>query len=73
MVKAANVKLISREQVGGGLVTVLITGEVGAVREAMCAAAAAVETLGGQVVCLHVMPRPHTDVSGHLAKAQSAD
>ena len=67
MVKAAKVNLISVEQVGGGLVTVLITGEVGAVREAMRAAAAAVGSLGGQVVSLHVIPRPHTEVSGHFS------
>ncbi len=66
MVKAANVKLISREQIGGGLVTVLITGEVAAVREAMRAAAAAAESLGGQVIRVHVIPRPHTEVLGHL-------
>ena len=72
MVKAANVKLISRERVGGGLVTVLITGEGGAVREAMRAAAAAVESLGGQVVRWHVIPRPHTVLSGHVANSQSA-
>ncbi len=73
MVKAANVKLISREQVGGSLVTVLITGEVGAVREAMRAAAAAVESLDGQVVSLHVIPRPDLEVSGHFSRSESAD
>jgi ethanolamine utilization protein EutM len=67
MVKAANVKLISREQVGGGLVTVLITGEVGAIREAMHAAVAAAQSLGGQVISVHVIPRPHTEVFGHLS------
>jgi len=66
MVKAAHVKLISREQVGGGIVTVLITGEVAAVREAMRAAAAAAECLGGQVIRVHVIPRPHTEVLFHL-------
>jgi ethanolamine utilization protein EutM len=72
MVKAANVKLISREPVGGGLVTVLITGEVGAVREAMRAAAAAAESLGGQVISVHVIPRPHTDVSRHLLLSRNS-
>jgi ethanolamine utilization protein EutM len=66
MVKAANVKLISCEQVGGGLVTVLINGEVGAVREAMRAAATAAESLGGKVLSVHVIPRPAVEVSGHL-------
>ncbi len=67
MVKAAKVNLISVEQVGGGLVTVLITGEVGAVREAMRAAAVAAESLGGQLISVHVIARPHTEVSGHLS------
>jgi ethanolamine utilization protein EutM len=67
MVKAANVRLIRREQVGGGLVTVLITGEVGAVREAMRAAAGAAESLGGHVISMHVIPRPHSEVSGRLS------
>jgi len=66
MVKAANVKLMGSEQVGGGLVTVLITGEVGAVREALRAAAAAAESLGEQLVRVHVIPRPHREVVGHL-------
>ncbi len=72
MLKAANVKLISCEQVGGGLVTVLITGEVGAVREAMRAAAAAAESLGGQVISVHVIPRPHTEVLGHLSLTRNS-
>ncbi len=67
MVKAANVKLIRHEQVGGGLVTVMVTGEVGAVREAMRAAAAAAESLGGQVISVHIIQRPHAEVLGRLS------
>ena len=61
MVKAANVTLIGREQVGGGLVTVMVRGDVGAVNAAVEAGAANASKLG-ELVAKHVIPRPHSDV-----------
>ena len=61
MVKAANVKLIGREQVGGGLVTVMVRGDVGAVKAATDAGASAAQRVG-ELVSVHVIPRPHADV-----------
>jgi ethanolamine utilization protein EutM len=61
MVKAANVKLVGKVAVGGGLVTVLVRGDVGAVKAATDAGAAAAEKVG-ELVSVHVIPRPHTDV-----------
>ena len=67
MVKAANVRLIGREQVGGGLVTVMVRGDVGAVKAATDAGAAAAGKVG-EVVSVHVIPRPHEDVESILGK-----
>jgi ethanolamine utilization protein EutM len=61
MVKAANVTLIGSEYVGGGYVTVMVRGDVGAVKAATDAGAAAAKRVG-EVVSVHVIPRPHTDV-----------
>jgi Carbon dioxide concentrating mechanism/carboxysome shell protein len=61
MVKAANVTLIGRELVGGGLVTVMVRGDVGAVKAATDAGAAAAERIG-ELISVHVIPRPHGDV-----------
>ena len=61
MVKAANVYLIGREFVGGGLVTVMVRGDVGAVKAATESGAAAAAKLG-ELVAVHVIPRPHSDV-----------
>lgn len=60
MVKAANVTLIGMEKVGAGLVTVMVRGDVGAVKAATDAGAAAAKRVG-EVVSVHVIPRPHTD------------
>ena len=68
MVKAANVTLIGKEHVGGGLVTVMVRGDVGAVKAAVDAGACAAEKVG-EVVSQHVIPRPHTDVEKILPKA----
>ena len=65
MVKAANVKLIGREQVGSGLVTVMVRGDVGAVKAATDAGAAAADRVG-ELVSIHVIPRPHADVEAIL-------
>ena len=62
MVKAANVKLAGRDEVGGGLVTVTVTGDVGAVKAAVEAAAEAAGAIG-EVVAVHVIPRPHADAA----------
>ena len=59
--------LIGREQVGGGLVTVMVRGDVGAVKAATDAGAAAAGKVG-EVVSVHVIPRPHEDVEGILGK-----
>jgi ethanolamine utilization protein EutM len=61
MVKAANVKLIGSEYVGGGFVTVMVRGDVGAVKAATDAGAAAAKRVG-ELVSVHVIPRPHSDV-----------
>ena len=65
MVKAANVTLVGKEHVGGGLVTVMVRGDVGAVKAATDAGAAAA-TKVGELVSVHVIPRPHTEVEGSL-------
>ena len=61
MVKAANVTLIGKVHVGGGLVTVMVRGDVGAVKAAVESGSAAASRLG-ELVATHVIPRPHTDV-----------
>jgi microcompartment protein CcmL/EutN len=60
MVKAANVTLIGSERVGSGLVTVIVQGDVGAVKAAVDAGAAAAKKVG-ELMSVHVIPRPHTD------------
>ena len=61
MVKAARVQLLGREQIGGGYVTVMVRGDVGAVKAATEAGAAAAQRVG-ELVSVHVIPRPHADV-----------
>ncbi len=65
MAKSAKVKLIGYEKVGNGLVTTLCRGEVGAVRAAVDAAAAAAQKVG-ELVAVHVIPRPHDDLEKYL-------
>ena len=69
MVKAANVTLIGKEHVGGGLVTVMARGDVGAVKAATDAGAAAAERVG-EMVSVHVIPRPHNEVEAILPALQ---
>jgi len=69
MVKAANVTIIGREQVGAGLVSVLVQGDVGAVKAATEAGAEAANAVG-EVISVHVIPRPHQDVTKHFATAK---
>ena len=61
MVKAANVELIGTEKIGSGLVSVMVRGDVGAVKAATEAGSAAASMLG-ELVAVHVIPRPHADV-----------
>lgn len=61
MVKAANVHLVGKELVGGGLVTIVVRGDVGAVKAAVDAGAAAAKRIG-ELVSVHVIPRPHAEV-----------
>ena len=67
MVKAANVRLIGKEHVGGGLVTVMVRGDVGAVKASVEAGGAAAKRVG-ELVSVHVIPRPHDDVEAILPK-----
>jgi len=67
MVKAANVLLIGSEYIGAGYVTVLVRGDVGAVKAATDAGAAAARRVG-ELISVHVIPRPHTEVERILPK-----
>jgi len=69
MVKAANVTIIGREQVGAGLVSVLVQGDVGAVKAATEAGAEAAGNVG-EVISVHVIPRPHADVTKQFGLAK---
>jgi ethanolamine utilization protein EutM len=70
MVKAANVTLIGKQHVGGGLVTVMVRGDVGAVKAAIDAGAAAAQRVG-EIYGAHVIPRPHEDVE-HILPVPTA-
>ena len=65
MVKAANVTLIGKEKIGSGLVTVMVRGDVGAVKASVDAGAAAAKRVG-ELYAVHVIPRPHSDVENIL-------
>lgn len=67
MTRSANVTLIGYEKIGSGLVTVMVRGDVGAVKASVDAGAAAAEKVG-EIVSQHVIPRPHTDVERILPK-----
>ncbi len=71
MVKAANVHLVGRELVGGGLVTVMVRGDVGAVKAAVEAGGAAAKRVG-ELISVHVIPRPHGDVEAVLPGAEES-
>jgi ethanolamine utilization protein EutM len=72
MVKTANVVLSGKEYIGGGLVTVMVRGDVGAVKAATDAGAAAARRVG-ELVSVHVIPRPHEEVERLLPKAPDSD
>ena len=61
MLKAANVELVGTEKIGSGLVSVMVRGDVGAVKAAVESGTAAAQRLG-EIIATHVIPRPHTDV-----------
>jgi microcompartment protein CcmL/EutN len=67
MVKAANVKLVGQERIGGGLVTVIVKGDVGAVKAAVDSGAAAAKRVG-ELISVHVIPRPHVELDMILPK-----
>lgn len=68
MVKAAKVVLVGKEKIGGGYVTVMVRGDTGAVKAATDAGASAAEKVG-ELVSVHVIPRPHADVEMILPKS----
>ena len=68
MVKAANVEIVARNEVGGGLVSVVVRGDVGAVKAATEAGVEAASPVG-EVVGVHVIPRPHADLGAHFTAA----
>jgi microcompartment protein CcmL/EutN len=70
MVKAANVVLIGKEYIGAGYVTVMVRGDVGAVKAATDAGAAAARRVG-ELVSVHVIPRPHAEVERILPKGSA--
>ena len=72
MVKAANVTLIGKEHVGGGLVTVMVRGDVGAVKAATDAGAAAAQRVG-ELLSVHVIPRPHAEVETILPQRANVE
>lgn len=69
MVKAANVTLVGYEKIGSGLVTVMVRGDVGAVKAATDSGAAAAQRVG-ELVSVHVIPRPHSDIEKILPKGE---
>ena len=71
MVKAASVSIVSQTKAGGGLVSTLVRGEVGAVKAATDAGAVAANKVG-DVVSVHVIPRPHEEIEGLLASLSNA-
>lgn len=71
MVKAANVVLVGKEYIGAGYVTVMVRGDVGAVKAATDAGAAAARRVG-ELISVHVIPRPHAEVEKILPKSKDA-
>jgi microcompartment protein CcmL/EutN len=67
MVKAAKVELLGKETIGGGYVTVMVRGDVGAVKAATDAGGAAAQRVG-ELISVHVIPRPHSEVEALLPK-----
>jgi ethanolamine utilization protein EutM len=72
MVKAANVVLIGKEYIGAGFVTVFVRGDVGAVKASTDAGAAAARRVG-ELVSVHVIPRPHSEVEKILPQPRTGN
>lgn len=70
MVKAANVQIIGKVHVGGGIVTVLVTGDVGAVKAATDSGSVAAQRVG-ELISVHVIPRPHNELVSILPQGMS--
>lgn len=70
MVKSANVSLVGKEYIGDGLVTIMVRGDVGAVKAATDAGAAAAQKVG-ELVSVHVIPRPHNEVESILPSQEN--
>jgi ethanolamine utilization protein EutM len=68
MVKAANVEIVTRQQPGGSYTAIVVRGDVGAVKAAVEAGAAAAKAVG-KVTSTHIIPRPHDDIAGILRRA----
>jgi microcompartment protein CcmL/EutN len=69
MVKAANVNMVGLDKVGGGLVTVMVRGDVGAVKAATEAGAEAARSVG-ELISVHVIPRPHSEIEAVLPTSE---
>ncbi|ASN04344.1 BMC domain-containing protein [Virgibacillus necropolis] len=69
MVKAANVNLVGKIHVGGGIVTILVSGDVGAVKAATESGSAAAQRVG-ELLSVHVIPRPHNELESILPKIE---
>ena len=67
MVKAANVSIVGQERIGGGYVTVIVKGDVGAVKAAIDAGASAAKRVG-EIISMHIIPRPHIEVNKIISK-----
>ncbi|MEW5919872.1 MAG: BMC domain-containing protein [Bacillota bacterium] len=67
MVKAANVQLLAKENIGAGYITVIVEGDVGAVKAAVDAGASAAKRVG-EVLSVHVIPRPHAEIEAFILK-----
>ncbi|UCD82701.1 MAG: BMC domain-containing protein [Desulfobacterales bacterium] len=72
MVKAAKVKFLGRQKVKAGLVAVMVAGDVGAVKAAVDAGAAACKRIG-ELVSVHVIPRPHEDIDAIIPRGPEAE
>lgn len=72
MTKAANVTLVGYEKIGSGLITVMVRGDVGAVKAATDAGASAAERVG-EVVSVHVIARPHTEIERLIPKVDKVE
>ncbi|MCL2322315.1 MAG: BMC domain-containing protein [Oscillospiraceae bacterium] len=72
MLKIANVTLIGKEQIGAGLVTVIVTGDIASVKMATAAGAAAAGRVG-KLISVHVIPNPHNDIEAILPRCISLE